>query len=63
MNVPVHQFFPESATIEVGQDGKEDIEFFIATEMERNLRRLQQCNALDLKDKMTRVLSDRAQGM
>ncbi|KAJ5995390.1 hypothetical protein N7481_002367 [Penicillium waksmanii] len=63
MNVPVHQFFSESATIEVGQDGKEDVDFFIATEMERNLRRLTQCNALDLKDKMTRVLSHRAQGM
>lgn len=63
MNVPVHQFFSESATIEVGQDGKEDVDFFIATEMERNLRRLTQCNSLDLKDRMTRVLSHRAQGM
>ncbi|CAI7573132.1 unnamed protein product [Penicillium pancosmium] len=63
MNVPVNQFFSESATIEVGQDGKEDVDFFIATEMERNLRRLTQCNALDLRGNMTRVLSDRAQGM
>lgn len=63
MNVPVHQFFPKSSTIEVGQDSGNDIDFFIATEMARNKRRLAQCNALDLEDKMTRVLSHRAQGM
>lgn len=63
MNVPVQQAFPESARMEVGLDSKEDIDFFINTEMKRNKRRLAQCNALDLQDQMTDTLSQRAQGM
>ena len=63
MNVPVQQTFPDSARIEVGLDNKEDIDFFISTEMRRNKRRLAQCNALGLENQMIETLSHRAQGM
>lgn len=63
MHVPVHEIFPVNARIEVGLDNKDDIETFIKTKIEQNQRRLEQCKSSDLKDRMIKTLSDRAQGM
>ncbi|KAL4778818.1 ankyrin repeat-containing domain protein [Aspergillus varians] len=63
MNVPVQQTFPESARVEVGLDSKDDIDFFITTEVQRNRPRLAQCEALDFEEQMIKTLSHRAQGM
>ena len=63
MNVSVQEILPQSTRIDVGLDSKEDIEFFIKTNVTRNQRRLAQCKALDLEDRLVKTLSDRAQGM
>ncbi|CAG8345569.1 unnamed protein product [Penicillium salamii] len=63
MHVPVHEIFPVNARMEVGLDNKDDIETFIKTKIEQNQRRLEQCKSSDLKDRMMKTLSDRAQGM
>ncbi|CAG8371539.1 unnamed protein product [Penicillium salamii] len=63
MHVPVHEIFPANARIEVGMDNKEDIETFIKTKIEQNQRRLDQCKSSELKDRIIKTLSDRAQGM
>ena len=63
MNVSVQEILPQSTRIDVGLDSKEDIEFFIKTNVTQNQRRLAQCKALDLEDRLVKTLSDRAQGM
>ncbi|KAJ5764963.1 hypothetical protein N7520_004522 [Penicillium odoratum] len=63
MHVPVHEIFPANARIEVGLDNKDDIELFIKTKIEQNQRRLEQCKSAELKARMIKTLSDRAQGI
>ncbi|KAJ5724453.1 hypothetical protein N7493_006181 [Penicillium malachiteum] len=63
MHVPVQETFPANARIEVGLDNKDDIEYFIKTRIEQNQRRLEQCKSAELKDRIMKALSDRAQGM
>ena len=52
MNVPVQQTFPESVEIEAGLDNNADINFFISTEIKRNMGRLTQCKASGLEDQL-----------
>ncbi|KAJ5634581.1 hypothetical protein N7528_002423 [Penicillium herquei] len=63
MHVPVQETFPGNARIEVGLDNKDDIEYFIKTKIEQNQRRLDQCKSAELKDRIIKTLSDRAQGI
>ncbi|KAJ5642154.1 hypothetical protein N7490_006154 [Penicillium lividum] len=63
MHVPVQEIFPANTRIEVGLDNKDDIELLIKTKIEQNQRRLEQCKSSELKARMIKTLSDRAQGM
>ncbi|KAJ5717884.1 hypothetical protein N7488_003530 [Penicillium malachiteum] len=63
MHVPVPEIFPANARIEDGLDNKDDIEYFMRNKIEQNQRRLERCKSAELKGRIIKTLSDRAQGM